>query len=112
MEEKSEEGAVRLKSVKSDITQGKLDADKYADSANTIIISIIQHASQTTLGQWTPGTGTREIMGPTYNQTLTRPQKQQITPPMTPRSRMPSPDFKQHEMAYKWPNNPALPPTQ
>jgi len=51
MEEKSEEGAERLKSLTSDLTQGKIDANKYADSANTIIVSIIQHAAQTTLGQ-------------------------------------------------------------
>jgi len=51
MEEKSEEGAERLQSLKSDLTQGKIDANKYADSANTIIVSIIQRAAQTTLGQ-------------------------------------------------------------
>jgi len=51
MEGESEEGAERLISLKSDFTQGKIDADKYADSANTIIVSIIQHAAQTTLGQ-------------------------------------------------------------
>jgi len=50
MEGKSEEGAERLKSLKSDLTQGNFDADKYANSANTIIVSIIQHAAQTTLG--------------------------------------------------------------
>jgi len=33
------------------LTQGKIDADQYADSANTILVSIIQHATQTTLGQ-------------------------------------------------------------
>jgi len=42
MEGKSEEGAERLKA---------LDADQYADSANTILVSIIQNAAQTTLGQ-------------------------------------------------------------
>jgi len=36
MEGKSEEGAERLKTLKSDLTQGKIDADKYADSANAI----------------------------------------------------------------------------
>jgi len=51
MEEKSEEGAERLKLLKSDSTQGTIDADKYIDSANTMIVSIIQHAAQTTLGQ-------------------------------------------------------------
>jgi len=48
---KSEEGAERLKALKSDMTQGKSDADQYADSANTILVSIIQHAAQTTPGQ-------------------------------------------------------------
>ena len=33
------------------MTQGKIEADEYADSANTILVSIIQHAAQTTLGQ-------------------------------------------------------------
>jgi len=51
MEGKSEEGAERLKALKSDLTKGKIDANKYADSANTILVSIIQHAAQTTLGQ-------------------------------------------------------------
>jgi len=51
MEGKSEEGAERLKALKSDLTQGKIDADQYADSANTILVSIIQHAVQTTPGQ-------------------------------------------------------------
>ena len=51
MEEKSDEGAERLKTLKVDLTQGKIDADKYADSANTIQVSIIQHAAHTTLGQ-------------------------------------------------------------
>jgi len=51
MEGKSEEGAERLKALKSDLTQGKIDADQYADSANTILVSIIQHAARTTLGQ-------------------------------------------------------------
>ena len=48
MEGKSEEGAERLKALKSDLTQGSIDANKYADSANTILVSIIQHAVQTT----------------------------------------------------------------
>jgi hypothetical protein len=48
MEGKSEEGAERLKALKSDLTKGKIDANKYADSANTILVSIIQHAAQTT----------------------------------------------------------------
>ena len=51
MEGKSEEGAERLKALKSDLTQGQIDTDKYADSANAILVSIIQHAAQTTLGQ-------------------------------------------------------------
>jgi len=51
MERKSEEGAERLKAFKSDLTQGKIDANQYTDSANTILVSIIQHAAQTTLGQ-------------------------------------------------------------
>jgi len=33
------------------LTQGKIDTDQYADSANTILVSIIQHAAQTALGQ-------------------------------------------------------------
>ena len=51
MERKSEEGAERLKALKSDLTQGKINANQYAHSANTILVSIIQHAAQTTLGQ-------------------------------------------------------------
>jgi len=51
MERKSEEGAERLEALKSDLTEGKIDADEYADSANTILVFIIQHAAQTTLGQ-------------------------------------------------------------
>jgi len=51
IEGKSEEGAERLETLKSDLKQGKIDADKYADSANTILVSIIQQAAQTTLGQ-------------------------------------------------------------
>jgi len=51
MEGKSEEGAERLKAFKSDLTQGKIDAHQYADSANTILVSITKHAAQTKLGQ-------------------------------------------------------------
>jgi len=53
MEEKSEAGAERLKALKLDLTQGKIDAEDYVctDSANTILVSIIQHPAQTTLGQ-------------------------------------------------------------
>jgi len=51
MERKSEEGAERLKALKSDLTQGKIHAGKYADSANTILVFIIQYAAKTTLGQ-------------------------------------------------------------
>jgi len=50
-EGKSEKGAQRLKALKSDLTQGKINANKYDDSANTILVPIIQHAAQTTLGQ-------------------------------------------------------------
>jgi len=51
MERKSEEGSERLTTLKSDLTKGKIDADTYADSANTILVSIIQHAAQASLGQ-------------------------------------------------------------
>jgi len=53
-EGKLEEGAERLKILKFDLTQGKFDADKYSDSANTILVSIIQQAAQTTLGHIDP----------------------------------------------------------
>jgi len=54
MEGKLEEGAERLKILKFDLTQGKFDADKYSDSANTILVSIIHQAAQTTLGHIDP----------------------------------------------------------
>jgi len=37
-EHKSEEGTERLKALKSELTQRKIDADTYTDSAKTIIL--------------------------------------------------------------------------
>jgi len=59
MEEKSEEGAECQKTHESDLTQDKIDTGKYAESSNTIIVSIMEHAAQTTIGQinsWAPHT--------------------------------------------------------
>ena len=112
MEGKSEEGAERLKAFKSDLTQGKIDADQYADSANTILVSIIQHAAQTTLDQIDSWDRLARDDRPDRQPDSEEAWKQQNTPLMTPRSRMPSPDFKQHEMTYKWPRKRAPPPTQ
>jgi len=112
MDGKSEEGAVRLKTLKSDLTQGKIDADKYADNADTILVSIIQHAAQTTLGQIDSLDRLTRDDGPNIQPDSEEASKTIKYSSNDPEMKNAKSRLQAAEMTYKWPKNPAPPPTQ